>query len=78
MNLPLQMGAVFRGRPALLSMSRSRFASGRVLPASNYCGTDASTGLPNITCRCASDYQEYKCVGPSDSCGDCGHTQNHP
>ena len=78
MNLPLQMGAVLRGRPALSSMSRRSFASGQVLPASNYCGKDYTMHPPrwSKTCRCASNFQEYKCVGPDDDCADCGASGN--
>jgi hypothetical protein len=70
MNLPLQMRAVFRGRPSPPSMTRGRFASGQVLPATNYCGA------LNKTCRCAANYQSYKCVGPNDDCTDCGASGN--
>jgi hypothetical protein len=73
MNLPLQMGAVFRGRLSVSSMSRSNVPGGRVLPSTNPCNVNSS--LPanqlNKPCKCASDAKEYRCVGPNDDCLAC-------
>jgi hypothetical protein len=71
MNLPLQMGSVFRGRLSASFISRSYVSVGRVLPATNACGYDSATGKPNKPCKCASSAKEYRCVGPSDDCQDC-------
>jgi hypothetical protein len=71
MNLPLQMGSVFRGRPSVSFISRSYVSGGQVLPATNSCGYDTATGKHNKPCKCASGAKEYRCVGPNDDCQDC-------
>jgi hypothetical protein len=73
MNLPLQMGAVFRGGPTALQMSRRVLQPGRVLPASHVPASNRCTN-PNFPkmCTCGSNLTEYSCVRQADQCSACG------
>ena len=73
MNLPPQLGAVFRGRSRCLAESGHTSVARRVLPASA-CDCPPS----QYCCRCASNISQWTCTDPGVDCQNCGTSNNLP